>query len=146
MALVRFYPNRFNEISKEFDRAVNHLFADMNVKNFNKADHVWQPKVNIGETDNEFSITVELPGVDKKDIEISYENDVLKISGERKREASDDNSSYLREERYYGKFSRSFNINTKINNQKIEADYKDGLLTVHLPKAEEVKPKEIKIK
>jgi HSP20 family protein len=146
MALVRFYPTRLNEISEELDRAFNRVFADLNVKNGNHAEVSWNPRVDIQETNDEFVLTLEVPGVGKDDITISYENDLLKISGERKREKSAENSQYLREERFYGKFSRVFNVNKKIDSEKIEAAYKDGLLTIRLPKAEEARLKEIKIK
>ena len=146
MALVRFYPNRFNDLSKEFDRAFNHFFADLDVRNDNRSESAWKPRVDITETTDEFILSVELPGVSKDGISINYENDVLKIDGERKRPEGKEDSKFLREERYYGKFSRVFNINTKIDGEKIEAAFKDGVLTIRLQKAEEVKPKEIKIK
>lgn len=148
MALVRFYPvGNFNNIASEFDRAIHRFCGgDVNFENATDSETHWHPQVDIRETKDEFLLTMELPGVSKDDLRIHFEDNLLKIEGERKKEDSDENSSYLREERCYGKFSRVFKVNSRVQGDKIDAAYSNGLLTLSLPKAEEAKPKEIKIK
>jgi HSP20 family protein len=147
MALVRFYPaHNFNSIAQELDRAMDYfLDQKSNDKSEREADDCWCPRADIRETKDDFILTFELPGVNKENIAIHFEDGLLKVEGERKKDESNEDSSYLREERNYGKFSRVFKVNSKVQGDKIDAVYKNGLLTVSLPKAEEVKPKEIKI-
>jgi HSP20 family protein len=104
------------------------------------------PRINVEENDNAWTITAELPGVDKSDVKVNYQDNVLTISGEKKFEKEDKDKNYHRVERSYGKFSRSMNINSAILADKIDASYKDGILTISLPKAEEAKPKLIDVK
>ncbi len=104
------------------------------------------PRVNVEENDNEWILTAELPGVTKDDIELNFRDNILTLSGEKKIEKEDKKKNYHHIERSYGRFSRSFAINSSIVTDKIEAKFKDGILTVVLPKAEEEKPKLIDIK
>lgn len=105
----------------------------------------WAPNVDIFESENELVVKAELPGIDAKDVELNVENNVLTISGERKLEFEDKKENYHRIERAYGAFSRSFSLPRLIDENNIQADYKDGVLTVHVPKHEKAKPKQIKI-
>ncbi|HID38573.1 MAG TPA: Hsp20/alpha crystallin family protein [Calditrichaeota bacterium] len=104
------------------------------------------PLVDVEETDDEFIISAELPGMKRNEIKITFENNILNISGEKKagKEIKEDN--YHRMERSYGKFSRTIPIPSGVKLDKIDAVYEDGVLTVHIPKTEEAKPKQIEIK
>lgn len=142
MTLVRWDP--FRELS-----SVGHLgrfmdrFPDWNQSPTTTA--AWAPNVDIFENENELLVKAELPGIDPKNVELNVENNVLTISGERKLEFEDKRENYHRVERAYGTFSRSFSLPRLIDENKIEADYKDGVLTVHVPKHERAKPKQIRI-
>jgi len=105
----------------------------------------WSPSVDIFETEGEIVVKAELPGMDRKDIQLNLENNVLSLRGERKfqKETKDDN--YHRIERSYGVFSRSFSIPATVDEERIRADYKDGVLKIVLPKKDQAKPKQIKI-
>jgi HSP20 family protein len=106
----------------------------------------WAPLVDITEDEKEYLIKAELPDVKKDDIKISVQNDVLSISGERKYEKEEKNKKYHRVERAYGSFSRSFTVPEDADADRVAAEFKDGLLHVHLPKSEKVKPKTIEVK
>lgn len=148
MTLVRLYPaRRFNHVAEEVDRALDQFFGgDVNVSNGSNVPARWSPNVDIRETKDNFVLTFELPGISKDDINIHFEDGHLKVEGERKQDEIADGVNLLREERRYGKFYRSFKVNSRVQSDNIEADYKNGLLTITLPKAEEIKPKEIKVK
>lgn len=105
------------------------------------------PAVNIVENDNEFQVEVAAPGMSKEDFQIEVDNNVLTISSEKEHseEEKDEKGKYSRQEFMYAAFKRSFTIpEDQVNVEKIKADYKDGLLHIHLPKKEEVKPKPVK--
>jgi HSP20 family protein len=104
------------------------------------------PPLNITENENNLSVCAELPGVDAKEIDISATPDSITLRGERKVPQVSGEISYHQREREFGTFKRIINLPTKINTDKISASYKNGILTVVLPKAEEVQPKQIKIK
>jgi len=105
----------------------------------------WSPAVDIYETENEIMVQAELPGVDRKDIGLNLENNVLTLKGERRFEKETKQENYHRIERSYGAFSRSFSIPAIVDEEKIRADYKDGILKIALPKKEQVRPKQIRI-
>lgn len=130
-------------IGSELDRVYEELFGrDMpgseSVGNL-------EPLVDIEESDQEFRVFAELPGMEKGDVKITFQNGSLTLSGQKSRVANGDNVKQLRSEREFGSFSRSFTIPTIIEAEKIQAEFKNGVLTVILPKADEVKPQEIKI-
>ena len=102
--------------------------------------------MDISENDDEFVVRAELPGMRKEDVNVTFVNGALKIEGERKHEKEDQKTNYHRVERAYGKFCRVFQIPDEVKSDKISADFKDGLLNIRLPKAEEVKPKAIDVK
>jgi HSP20 family protein len=106
----------------------------------------WTPAVDIAEHENEYVVRVELPGVSKDDVKITLESNILTIRGEKKQEKAQQNENYHRVERMYGTFQRSFTLPTTVKSDRIDAVYKDGILTVTLPKAEEAKPKQIEVK
>ena len=146
MAVIKWDP--FRDLNMLQDR-MNRLFEDAGRgirRNEEPASTtIWSPAVDIYETDGEIVVQAELPGMDRKDIALHLENNVLTIRGDRqfKKETKEDN--YHRIERSYGGFSRSFSIPTTVDEEKIRADYKDGVLKVALPKKEQAKPKQIQI-
>jgi HSP20 family protein len=126
---------------------VNRLFEDSFTRSRSGQAELasWAPAVDIFETENELVVKADLPGVQEKDIDIRVENNTLTIRGERKftNEVQEDN--YLRVERAYGTFTRSFSLPNTVNTEAIKAEYKNGVLSVSMPKREESKPKQIKI-
>lgn len=105
----------------------------------------WNPAVDIFENENEIVIKAELPGMEAKDIELGLENNVLTIKGERRFEKETKEENYHRVEREYGRFNRSFSLSAAVKEDKITAEFRDGLLKIVLPKKEEVKSRLIKI-
>ena len=126
---------------------VNRLFED----NFTRerSGHgdlaTWAPPVDIYETENELVVKAELPDVQDKDIDVRITNNTLTISGERKFEKDVKEENYLRIERAYGSFLRSFSLPNTVSSENIRADYRNGVLTLHMAKREESNPKQIKI-
>jgi HSP20 family protein len=104
----------------------------------------WSPALDLYESGDHFEAVIELPGMRKEDIEISLHDGTLTIGGERKRESSDGEKAE-RTERYVGTFRRSIGLPTRVDASKVSATYRDGILIVTLPKAEEVKPKQIQV-
>lgn len=105
----------------------------------------WAPSVDVYETENELVIKADLPDVAEKDPDVRVENHMLTIHGERKFEQNVKEENYLRMERSYGSFSRSFSLPNSVDTQAIKAEYKDGVLNITLPKRAESKPKQVKI-
>ena len=105
----------------------------------------WAPSVDIYETPNELVVKADLPEVEEKDIDVRVENNLLTIRGERKFDKSVAEDNYLRIERTYGTFSRSFSLPNTVSADAIRAEYKNGVLTVNLPKREESKPRQVKV-
>ena len=105
----------------------------------------WAPAVDIYETENELVIKADLPEVSPQDLDIRVANNILTIRGERKFEQKVDEENYLRIERAYGAFTRSFSLANSVKSDEIKAEYHNGALTLHIPKAEETKPKQIKV-
>jgi HSP20 family protein len=125
---------------------VNRLFSEsFRTHSEESALTAWAPAVDIYETPNELVVKADLPDVNEKDIDIRIENNLLTIRGERKVEKSVSEENFLRVERTYGSFSRSFSLPNTVNAEAIGADYKNGVLTVTLPKREESKPRQIKV-
>jgi HSP20 family protein len=126
---------------------VNRLFED----NFTRerSGHAdlatWAPPVDIYETENELVVKAELPDFQDKDIDVRITNNTLTIRGERKFEKDVKEDNYLRIERAYGSFVRSFSLPNTVSAENIRADYRNGVLTLHMAKREESKPKQIKI-
>ena len=105
----------------------------------------WAPAVDIYETENELVVKADLPDVNSQDLDIRVENNILTIRGERKFATKVKEDNYLRIERAYGSFSRSFSLANSVKSEAIKAEYHDGVLTLSLPKREEAKPKQIKV-
>jgi HSP20 family protein len=109
------------------------------------AGRPWAPAVDIYETENELVLKADLPDVDQKNIDVRVENQTLTISGERKFESEDSGKGYHRIERSYGNFSRSFAVSNSFDTDKVAATYRNGVLSVTLPKKEAAKPRQIKV-
>lgn len=105
----------------------------------------WNPPVDIQETDNGYRLQAELPGLTKDDIQITLENNVLRLSGERKFEKDVKKENYHRIERSYGRFSRSFALPQQVDSEKVEAKFENGVLTLTVPKSEKARPRRISI-
>jgi HSP20 family protein len=105
----------------------------------------WAPAVDIYETENELVVKADLPDVPEKDIDVRVENNMLTIRGERKYDQTVKEDNYLRVERSYGAFSRSFSLPNTVNTEAIQASYKNGVLQIELPKRAESKPKQVKV-
>ena len=128
------------------DAQLNRLFNDF----FGRASQeqnltTWAPAVDIYESEHELVVKADLPEVKLEDLDIRVENNILTIRGERKFEKKSEDKNYLRVERAYGSFARSFSLANTVNIDAIKADYKDGVLTLNVPKREEAKPKQIKV-
>jgi HSP20 family protein len=145
MAVVRWDP--FRDLGLLQDR-MNRLFDDAGRgwrAEEPAATTSWSPSVDIFETEGEIVVKAELPGMDRKDIALHLENNVLSLRGERRFVKETKEENYHRIERSYGNFSRSFSIPATVDEEKIRADYKDGVLKIILPKKDQAKPKQIKI-
>ncbi|MEJ2366956.1 MAG: Hsp20/alpha crystallin family protein [Acidobacteriota bacterium] len=144
MALMRWSPMR--EIVGMQDQ-MNRLMRDFFGQGAEEMEYGnWIPAADLKEEENQFTVSLEVPGMKKEDIEINMENNVLTVRGERKFQSESQKENYHRIERAYGKFSRSFSMPTHVNSDAIAASYKDGMLEIVIPKAEESKPKRIAIK
>jgi HSP20 family protein len=106
----------------------------------------WSPSVDITEDDKEYLVKADLPDVQKDDVKVTVENGVLTITGERKFEKEEKDKKYHRIERSYGNFLRSFTLPDAADGAKVAAEFKDGVLKVHLPKSEKAKPKAVEVK
>jgi HSP20 family protein len=133
----------------EFERGLERVFGRVpgNGKGEEQiTERLWEPLTDITEDDKEYLVKVELPAMKKEDVKVTVENGTLRISGERKAEKEEKTKKYHRIERSYGSFLRAFTLPEGADGTKVNADYKDGVLTVRLPKTEQAKPKAIDVK
>ena len=141
--IARLEPFRgLSTLQDQFNRLFNESFRTHSEES---ALTSWAPAVDIYETPNELVVKADLPDVNEKDIDVRVENNLLTIRGERKFEKSVSEENFLRVERTYGAFSRSFSLPNTVNPETIGAEYKNGVLTVTLPKREESKPRQVKV-
>jgi HSP20 family protein len=142
MGLMRWRPfEELLSLRREMDRLFDELFERRPARR-----EEFHPLTDIKETENEFIVKMELPGIKPEDVEITLKGDTLTIRGEKKEEERTEKENFLRVERSYGAFQRSFTLGTAVKADEVKATYKDGVLEVRVPKAEEAKPKPIKIK
>jgi len=152
MTLVKFNPARdLLDVEREFNRMFNSLGSRFGITRKRDTDEeydnaVWMPLTDISEDSDNFYLKADLPGIKKEDVKISYADGAISISGERSHEKETKDKKFHRIERSYGRYYRSFTISTDIKEDSIKAEFKDGQLTIAIPKADEVKPKEIDIK
>ncbi len=152
MTFAKFNPVKdLLDVEREFNRIFNSMgnrFEGTRKEGFDEEfdNAVWMPLTDIAEDNDNYYLKVDLPGIKKQDVKISYIDGNLSISGERVQDKEAKDKKIHRIERSYGKYYRSFNIPKEIKDDKIKAEFKDGQLTITIPKADEVKPKEIDIK
>jgi HSP20 family protein len=145
MAITRWRP--FRDVVSIQDE-VNKLFDDFfgnRPARIEWTEGVWNPSVDVTEDKDSLVVKAEMPGMSKDDVKVSVQDNVLTLKGEKKQEKEEKDKNYHRVERSYGSFCRSFQLPTSVKADKIKANYKDGVLSITLPKTEEVKPKEIPI-
>lgn len=138
----RFEPARS---SNSLQDQINRVFSDVFERNEESSLTTWAPAVDIFETEHELVVKADLPDVKPEELDVRVENNILTIRGERKFEKKVNESNYLRVERSYGAFTRSFSLANTVNSEAIKAAYKNGVLTLSIPKREEAKPKQIKV-
>jgi HSP20 family protein len=147
MTLVRWDP--FRELEDMSER-LNRVFARPAARATSGKEALtvadWMPTVDISETDGEYVIKAELPEVKKEDVKVTVEDGVLTLQGERRQEKEEKGKRFHRVERSYGSFVRSFTLPESVDEAGVKAEYKDGVLSLHLPKTERMKPKAIDVK
>lgn len=141
--LSRFEPFRGDvSLQDQFNRFFNEAFGRASEEG---SLTTWAPSVDIYETEHELVVKADLPDIRPEELDIRVENNILTIRGERKFEKKENEKNYLRVERSYGSFTRSFSLASTVKTEAIKADYKNGVLTLTIPKREEAKPKQIKV-
>ena len=140
--------NPFRELEEMSDR-LNRVIArvprgDNGNEAMTRAD--WTPAVDISETTAAYVINVEIPEVKKEDVSVTLEHGVLTVKGMRRQEAEEKGRKYHRVERSYGRFVRNFSLPDMVDDAQVQAVFKDGILTLHLPKSEKARPKAIEVK
>ncbi len=143
MRLTRWYPGRSN--LSDFSRRMNSIFNTLSDEEEESSVYSFDPAIDIRENDEGFDLTAELPGIDKKDVKIALNDNVLTISGEKKNAVDQENARCYRSERVFGKFERNFRLPDETDQDNIEANFKNGMLHLNIPKSEKAKPKERKI-
>jgi len=131
------FPERFEDLFSRF-------FGESDMELFGGGR--WCPALDIAEKDDSVVVKVELPGLKAENIELSVDRNMLTVSGEKKDQTEENGENYYHVERRYGKFQRTISLPGEVNKDKIEANFRDGVLTITLPKAEEAKPKKIPVK
>ncbi len=153
MALIRWnhtrdlpsWPSEVFGLQRDVNRMFDNFFRG-GLQDDSTELSAWTPAVDIAEQKDAYLVKVELPGVRKEDVKITLESSILTIRGEKKQDTETATENYHRVERCYGSFQRSFTLPTTVKADRIEAVYKDGILNITLPKAEEAKPKQIEVK
>ena len=135
----------FDRMRREMERVWD-TFLEGDVRKESKEDSVWLPSVDVSETKNDLVVKAELPGMDPKDIDITLSDGHLMIKGQKRHEKEEKDEDYHSVERSYGSFVRAVHLPKEVKHDKINASYKNGVLKIVLPKSEEAKTKEVKIK
>ena len=145
MSIVRYDP--FRDL-RTLQEEVNRLFTGSHTRNFDEegiARGAWSPSVDIYENKEQIVLEAELPGMNRDDFDLSVENNVITLRGERHFEKRDETDNYHRVERAYGSFTRSFTLPNTVDAGKVSAEFKNGVLTVKLPFKDEAKPRTINV-
>ena len=145
MNIVKYDP--FRELNA-FQNELNRLFSGAFPRGFSQEEMSrggWNPSVDIYESKDQLVLEADLPGMKREDVEVSIENNVITLKGERKFEKTDEGDNYHRVERSYGSFTRSFTLPNTVSAEGAEADFSNGILRVSLPKREEIKARKIEI-
>lgn len=142
MALVRWQPRSTFGLGREMDSFFGNAFG---AATSSQATSAWYPSVDITESEEAIAVVAEIPGLKAEDIKVSVTDGVLSIEGEKREEKREDQKQVHRMERTYGAFRRAFRLSTAVDAEHITASYRDGVLSLTLPKAETAKPKQIQI-
>ena len=148
MSIIRYINPEINShgslgnLRDQFGRLFDLAFPTRTAESFGD----WTPSLDAHEDKDKYVVAVEIPGLKKEDINVSVHDGVLTVSGERKSEKDVKEGTVHRRERFYGKFTRSVSLPAAVSSDKVGAVYKDGVLTVEIPKAEEAKPKTVEVK
>ena len=153
-SIVRRYPRRPSTLTRDpfysnVDQLFNNFLGTSSLFGHSVGEGLrdtWIPAVDVQESAKAFIFTAELPGLGKDDIEITLEENLLTLSGSRELDEKTEDETYHRVERAYGKFSRSFTLPSQVDNTQVEASFKDGLLSIEVPKSEQAQPRKIEIK
>ena len=146
MSLIRWDP--FGDMDTMFNRMMGGArWPRLGLGSDDQRRLQWSPSADISETDKEYTIRAELPAVRKEDVEVTFDDGIITIKGERKQQKEDKDEKYHRVESFYGSFERSFSLPDNVDSDAIRCATQDGILTVHIPKAEtkKLKPKQISI-
>lgn len=144
MTLVRWQPQTLFDFDNDFDR----FFEGFRNRWGNGGSRAvaWHPSMDVSETEHAIVVNVDLPGLSREEIKVNVDRNVLTIHGEKRHESGKEEKRFLRMERTYGSFKRSFTLPSGVDTGKISAVYTDGVLTLTLPRTEEARPKEIEVK
>lgn len=139
----RSFGRNVSSLRSEMDNLFDRFFGESPL---GRPADSWLPRADLSETKDAFVVTAELPGLEAKDVKVSMSGDLLTIEGEKKKEKEEKDENFHYTERYQGSFRRSFQLSGAVKEEKVEASFKNGVLKVNLPKAEETKKKEITVK
>lgn len=134
-------PVTFEDLGKEMNRLFNHFGEGENGES-----RAFAPRIDIAETDTSYEVSLDLPGMNAQDFNIEFKDGQLWISGERKQTNDEKGKTFHRIERYHGQFRRVITLGTDVDADKVEATYRDGVLSLHVPKVEAVQPRRINVK
>jgi HSP20 family protein len=147
MNLVRWDPFReLEDVSTRLNRVLSQTFGRRLREDEGSLLAEWAPAVDVQETDGEYLIKADLPEVKKEDVRVELQDGILCLQGERKQEKEEKGKKFHRIERAYGRFERRLALPSEVDPQKVAAEFKDGVLKVHLPKSASAKPKAIEVK
>lgn len=147
MNLTRWEPFReLEEMSARLNRFFNQPMARQLADNGEMSLADWTPAMDVQETDAEYVVKADLPAVKKEDVKVEIQDGMLSVSGERKQEKEEKNKRFHRIERAYGRFERRLSLPTEVDPKKIAAEFRDGVLQVHLPKAPSARPQTVEVK
>ena len=145
--LTRTRNRNLNSLQNEIDRVFDRFFPSQDQdQDGSSPQAVWRPRMDLVETDESYRLHLDMPGMSKDEIKISYQDNELVISGERSSARTDEGEEFVRVERSFGQFRRAFTLPRTVDAENIRATYDSGVLTVNVPKTEKVKPRQIDIK
>lgn len=144
--LSRTRNRNLSDLQREIDRVFGQFFPSRDRDDESSSQQaVWAPRTDLMETEDEYRLHLDVPGMTKEDLNINYQDNQLTVSGERTSDRTEEGEEYVRVERSFGHFYRSFTLPQTVNAEDIHATYDNGVLTISVPKTEEVKPRQIEI-
>ena len=145
-SLSRTRSRNLNDLQREIDRVFGRFFPSTEGDGESTSRQaVWAPRTDLVETEDSYRLHLDVPGLTKDDLKINYQDNQLTVSGERTSDRTDEGEEYVRVERSFGQFYRSFSLPRTVNAEGISATYENGVLTISVPKTEDVKPRQIEI-